>query len=90
MRPTGRPGPDNGLPGLASELGLGLEELARTLDRATLNMSILSLDSALEAAANTNTPTAALESTQALAGRLTKQMSELEAAISEVVRGTQP
>ena len=82
------PGSGEGQP-RPGETSLGLDELARTLDRATLNMCVLSLDAAREAA-NANSPLAAADSAHELADQLTRQMAELEAAISEVVRGTRP
>ena len=87
MRQKGSAGPGSGLPQPASEPGLGLEELARTLDRATRNLGVLSLDAAWDAA-NANSALAGADSAYELAGRLTRQMTDLEAAISEVVRGT--
>ncbi len=71
------------------ETRLALEELARTLDQASLNMSVLSLDAVMETAANANSPLDAADAAGDVAGRLARQMRELEAAISEVVRSTE-
>jgi hypothetical protein len=69
------------------ESAFGLEALARTLDEAALNMSLLAIEGAQEAAENT-TPLAAAEATRRLADQVTGQMKGLEAALAEVVRLT--
>lgn len=86
MRQEGSvPGSGEGQSRLA-EVDLRLEALAPTLDRATLDMSMLSLE-VTRAAANANSPLAAADGACELAARLTRQIGALEAAISQVVRG---
>lgn len=70
---------------IRDESAFGLEALARTLDEAALNMSLLAIDGAQEAAGNL-TPRDAAEATRRLADQVSGQMKGLEAALAEVVR----
>lgn len=67
------------------ESAFGLDALARTLDEAALNMSVLAIDGAQEAV-GCLTPRDAAEATRRLADQVSGQMKGLEAALAEVVR----
>lgn len=84
MRQNGS-APEAGEGQAQAEIALGLQALSHTLDRSTVGMSLLSLDTLLQAA-NSNSPLAAADGAQELAGQLERQMRELEAAIAEVMR----
>jgi len=70
-----------------SDDALGLDCLARTLDQAALNMSLLSLDGALEAA-RAGAPRDAADAARRLADQVTGQLKGLEIALAEVVLPT--
>jgi len=72
----------------AGEIGPVIAELVRALDGAAIHMSLVSLD-ALREAANSNSPLRGAHGACVLARQLTRQMSELEDAISEFVRSVE-
>lgn len=63
---------------------LGLDCLARTLDQATLNIGLLTLNAAEQAALQTG-PRAAADAMRGLAEQVAGQLEGLEVALAEVI-----
>jgi hypothetical protein len=64
--------------------GFGLEALAKMLSEASINMSLLAMDGAREAA-NDSSPLAAADSARRVGDQISTQMKSLEAALREVM-----